>query len=97
MTLPTVTISMSDINTEVGAATGTTRDMAWVSANSKIAAKNLGAVRGFAWFQWKGNKTSSNCTNCSRCACTGGDTRAWLQANCNCNCNCNCACNCGNI
>lgn len=96
MTLPASPspISMSNINTEVGAAANTPRDMAWVSANSKIAAKNLGAVRGFAWFQWTGNKTSTNCTNCSRCACTGGDARAWLQANCNCNCTGNCQCNC---
>lgn len=98
MTLPAYPnpISMSHINTEVEAAAGATRDMAWVSANSKIAAKNLGAVRGFAWYQWTGNQLEDafEGRQCSRCACSGGDTRAWLQANCNCNCTGNCNCNC---
>lgn len=104
MTLPTGTISMSNINTEVGAAAGATRDMAWVRANTKIAANNLGAVRGFAWFQLNGPLTNpyprtSNCSNCNCSNCVGAqcrDARAWLQANCNCNCtgNCNCQCNC---
>lgn len=88
-------IAFSHVNAEVAAAAGTPRDMAWVQANTKVAAKNLNGIRSMAWFQLNGTPTVKNCTNCSNCAgAQCRDARAWLQANCNCNCTGNCQCNC---
>lgn len=106
MTLPASgTIAFSQINTEVGAATTTARDMAWVKANTKPAntVQDLNTIHGYAWYTWSGNCSNGNCTsncncggNCTNCNCMCGT--GAIGTNCNCNCsaiNCN-AVNCAN-
>jgi hypothetical protein len=102
-------ISISNVNTEVGAAATTARDMAWVRSNTKDTASALGSIRSRAWYQKNnaGNCNNGNCNcggNCgniqcgqcyaSQCVnCVNCDGRAWLQVNCNCACTYNCNAN----
>jgi hypothetical protein len=74
MTLPTGTISISNLNTEVGAAATTARGLDWLGGNVKGATVyNLGAVKGLTWLQR--NNVAANCT-------------ANMAGQCNCQVNC---------
>jgi hypothetical protein len=103
------TISLSNVNTEIGVAATTARDMSWVRSNTKDTASSLGSIYNRAWYQKNnaGNCNNGNCNcggNCgniqcgqcfaSQCInCTNCDARAWLQGNCNCACTYNCNAN----
>lgn len=110
MTLPASgAVSLGDVNTEIGAAATATRDMYWVSTNTKDTLKNMNGLHSRAWYQRNvdGNCNNGNCNcvgNCgniqcnqcfaSQCVnCTNCDTKAYLQANCNCACTYNCNAN----
>lgn len=98
MTLPASgTISLSNVNTEIGSAATTARDLAWVKANTKDSVSNLGALYKRAYYKrnMDGNCNNGNC-QCSNCNC--GNCACSQCSDCNCNCPSNCiAIACGNI
>ena len=106
MTLPSSgIISISDINTEVGAASNTARGLDWLGSNVKgFTAYNIATVYGLTWLAR--NNVAANCTlnmagqcNCVvNCGATQGNPSNFdgvggltnCTANSACNCNCNC-------
>lgn len=107
MTLPASgQISLSNVNVEAARGPTVTIDMAWISGNTKDAAKSLSALYSRAWYQRNvdGNCNNGNCNcacncgdlNCANCFvvncvnCANCDARPWLQSNCNCACTYNC-------
>jgi hypothetical protein len=62
-------ISFSQINTEVGVPTTTTRDLNWVRSNTYYGHTNLNSLRNYLWFfvhytKSIGRTTTTTTTNC---------------------------------
>lgn len=102
MSLPASgSISISQLNTEVGAAVATQRALSWLQTNSALGYKDLGSIRGLTFFAAvsSGNSitrtaaaTTTNCvTNCvsqqnpSGFDGVGGLTNCTLRTSVNCN------------
>lgn len=90
MTLPASgTISLANVNTEVGASAGTTRALSWVQSNTYYAYTNLNALHGLMWFtavssQNSVNRTAgSTTTNCTS-NCTSYDANCHACTTCEC-------------
>ncbi len=99
MTLPASgTISISQVNTEVGAAATTNRALSWVQSNTVYAYKDLNSIHNYSWFTSYSSKNSysrtptSYTSNCAaNCAGQyngynydggGGWTNCYLYTNC---------------
>lgn len=105
MTLPASgTITLDNFNTEVGAASGTARDLSWIYSNTKSGQQSY-SMNGYyskAWYQRNtdGNCNNGNCTNncncgdtnCTNCIITGTVNCANCDARSWIQNNCNCAC-----
>lgn len=79
-------ISLSNINTEVGAASNTNRSLDWVKTNTKDAVAALGSVYNRAWYQ------KNNAGNCNNGNCTSNCNCGFSQCNCACKPNVNADC-----
>lgn len=95
-------ISLSNVNTEVGAAATTTRGLDWVRANTWYSYTDLNSLHGLYWFTPVSSQNSitrtptATTTNCSSNVGSGNIVTTvsqcsyshgtHLQAACNCNC-----------
>ena len=97
-------ISMNDLNTAIGAASGTSRDLNWLKTNTKDAIADLNSAHARSWYKKtnSGNCNNGNCT--TNCNCGFGQCICFIPAsqnpppwsNCNGgNCHGNCTCTCG--
>lgn len=105
MTLPASgAISLNHVNTEVGVASGTSRSLEWVKANTWFNYSDLKSLYGLAYYTPRSSRNAINrlangtTTNCGG-AYGSGDLQCTITSQCsyshgthlqaNCNCNCN--------
>jgi len=106
-TLPTGSISFSQVEQLVSGSSGYSAGLDFVRAHTKDGVTDIGSIRGRAYFAstMNGNCSNSDCstpncgggnigpTNCSLTTinCANCDSQSYFQANCNCNCTYNCS------